>query len=234
MVRSLTVLLIFLFTSTGCGLVRAVKPVLPSKDSIVPQPDLVTPDAEPRKVVDEAYRKLCSMKSFRTRTEMTGPTGGSIVTTAEFVAPDRRRAVQFAGTDAEFETISIGPRAYTRSNGKWTEMTGPLGKAYADPGFGCSPEMNAGKSPDISHIPQAELKLVGPAEVNGVKVFMYRSASTMGRLGDLETTISIGVKDGLLYRTESKSSGGDAGIGDITTATTYSDYNADIRIESPV
>ena len=216
--------------NSACGIVKvarlAEKEVKPSNDPAVSQPDAAAVNADPRQAVESAYRKLCTTTSFRTRTEMTGPTGNSIVTKAEFVLPDRRRTVQFVGTSAEFETITIGSRTYQKSNGEWSEMSGPLSNAYANPGFECS----KASTPQVN-VPLPEMKPAGTGDVDGKKVVMF--SSTL-RAGDTTVTVttSIGAADGMLYRTESKSAGPD--MGDITATTIYSDYNADIRIDAPV
>jgi len=225
-----------MFAFTGCALVGASKlinkEVIPGKDSIIPSPDLVTADTDPHRVIDDAHKRMCEVRSYRTRTELTGPTGASAVTTAEFVRPDRRRTVQFAGTNAEFETITIGSRTFSRSQGRWSEMTGPLSKAYADPGFMCS---NEAPPPLPADLPKIERKFIGTGDVDGNKVLLYSSAVGGGEMpggNTMTVTASIGTRDGLLYRTESRSTSVE--LGTITTTTTYSDYNADIRIEAPI
>jgi hypothetical protein len=221
--------------SAACGVVDLEKvrsmPVRTGSEPGSPSPEKVTPGSDPVEAMSAAYRKLFTARSVRSRSVSTLPNGATLTTTTEFVAPDRTRTVIENSLGDRSESIAIGSREFTRKDGKW-ELS-PLDIKVGFEGLhGTDAEFDElmKKAP----APAGNTKLVGPANVNGVQVLVYETtitAPTEKHTIKVSSRVSIGIRDGRLYRLETESTGG---IFNTKSLTDFSDYDTDIRIVSPV
>lgn len=221
--------------SAACGVVDFEKvrsmPVRPGTSPGSSAPEIVTPASDPVEVMNAAYRKLFTARSVRSRSVSMLPNGAKLTTTTDFVAPDRTHTVIENSLGDRSESIAVGSREYTKKDGKW-ELS-PLDIKVGFEGMhGTESEFDElmKKTP----APTANTKLVGPANVNGVQVLVYETKNTSAtekHTITVSSRVSIGVRDGRLYRLETETIGG---LFNIKGVTDFSDYDTDIRIEPPV
>ena len=198
-----------------------------------------TLSGEPDEVVIQAYKNLFTAGSYRARSVASGMSDKEVVTTTEFVAPDYLHIVQGAENSLaglQSETLVVGKVTYTRTSGsKWEKS--PLNLSEMLPQFQ-SAEIIAGM-PKNSENYKRDIKNVGQDTVNGVSVTVYQfsfsGTDADGSKSDMTMKYWIGVRDNLLYKTETDYT---SSVGSqpfkMKTATTYSDYGADIKKLSPI
>lgn len=228
--------LVFLLLSTvACskfGLEIGLTNPLPLEDTPTKSENPVTAASDPREVVEKAYKNLFSARSYRARS-VASLGKAKITTNIEFAAPDRLHSVQDA---TGIEIIVVGKNTYMKTPGsKWERS--PLNLGETLPNFQ-TPEMSKELSKNDSKN-TGEVKVIGADTIDGIPVIVYQSSNSANdsNTGKITATIKywIGVKDNLLYRTETEIEGNFLGekSRDKTTASYY-DYGADIKIESPI
>lgn len=194
-------------------------PALPNK--------AVIETADPVEAVRKAYEKMATVRSYRSRHEMTGPTGAALITDMEIVAPDRIRSVQ---TGTGTETIVIGGDFYIKTSGSVWEKSELLSHKPGDLAQGQQMFQEA-----LKNLSQ-NVQSAGPDTIDGIPVNIYRySVSQPNQDGD-ETNISlwIGARDSLIYKYEYES---EIGFGEkpvkMKSVIKMYDFGADIKIDPP-
>jgi len=224
--------------SAACGItgtdnvrLRPDSPVGVGSDPGSAAPELVTPGSDPNEAIAAASRKFFTARSVRSRSVSTMPNGATLTTTTEFVAPDRTHTVIENSLGDRSESISIGSRSFTSINGKWEVSPLDIKVGYeAMHGTDAEYDELTKKAP----VPGGSTKLVGPSSIDGKKVLVYQTTNTVtteNRKVTVSVRMSIGILDGRLYRMESESAGG---LFNTKSFTDFSDYDTDIRIDSPV
>ena len=232
---ALTLTSVFVFS--GCELVIAGKRLAErgtraDKDPVYTQPDFGA-NGDPRSVVKAAFDRVCDARSYRAKVVVTLHGGKSAVTNFEFVAPDRTRTATTREDGSQSETIIIGQRTFTRKKGQWSEVPLRYSSDREDFHLQCTLE---GGPPQLPGVVDGETKLVGREVLSGVPVVTYRTQTDFDAAGggtdSFVYTASVGVSDGRLYRSEMSTSK-DPSL-NVSTTTTYSDYDANITIEQPL
>jgi outer membrane lipoprotein-sorting protein len=167
--------------------------------------------------VMKSFRAQMELKSYRMRMETTTPQLGTRVVNAEFVAPDRLRWIA-----DEQEMIVTGSVGYMRQRGVWT-------KAPIDVATLISSIREPKVIEEISR--SADVKLLGNDVVDGTPVQVYQYTLRNAPAGSEAVSKSwVRASDGLPLKVETE--GNVQGVRS-KTVVTYSDFNADIRIEPP-
>lgn len=189
---------------------------------------VISANDKPLDVMTKAMRAQLDAKSYRAHvtTSSSGGTGGKML--IEYVAPDRFRMVSESkvnGKDYNQEFIIAGNGSYMKApNGQWVKSpvdASEMIKAFRDPKM-------------LDELAKtADVKFVGLDTLDGAPMLVYQYTQT-NPMGMKMTNISktwLSVADGLPRKTESE---GDFNGQKTKTLVTMSDYNADIKIESPV
>ena len=165
-----------------------------------------------------AFEKALAAQAFRAQLESTAE-GRTSQVRYEFVAPDR-----FRMRNGPTELVVIGEAAYLKTLGSWQKAASGMPeqvKVIHNPAI-------------IEQVKQAtEAKFLQADVLNGQPMLVYEYVST-NLLGLEVTTYSktwVGMFDGLPYKSEI------AGLlGSVKTkgVLTWTDYNADIKIDSPI
>jgi hypothetical protein len=191
---------------------------------------LISADDKPLDVMTKAVRAQLAAKSYRAH--VTSSLGDDAPTkmVIEYVAPDRYRMVREvqsggAGDNAKMEFIVIGDAMYIRKpDGGWARApiaAGEMIKAFHNP------EM-------IEELAKtADVKFVGPDTLDGAPMFVYQYTQNNPMGMNLKSAAKtwLSVADGMPRKTETE------GVYEgkkTRTLVTISDYNADIKIETPV
>lgn len=239
MIRLLTTVLTLtsVFVFSGCELVLAGKRLAEKnarthEDPVYTQPDFGAGD-DPRLVVKTAFDRICEARSYRAKIVETVGGGKPAVTNFEFTGPDRTRTVRTNADGSQGEVIIIGQRTFSRDKGKWSEI--PFRHSSEREDFHLQCTLQSGP-PHLPGVVDEETKLVGREVLSGVQVMTYRTQMDFDAAGggtdSFVYTASIGVSDGRLYRTEVNTSK-DPSL-NVSSTTTYSDYDANITIEPPL
>ena len=190
---------------------------------------------DPREDLVRAMRALSEARSFRATMVLSGPNGLRNVIRLEYVAPDRFHL----NTEWNFpigprtikqEIIAIGKDSYAKSvvNGQW--LRAPAG---------VSREVSKLRDPIAAGYLEkiADVRLIGNDTHDGLPMRVYQfthdDTSDTGFKSVVKTW--VGVKDALPHRIEGAGEAPDQGEGSkMRTVYTYSDHNADIKIEPPM
>jgi hypothetical protein len=147
----------------------------------------------------------------------------------EYVAPDRYRMTNDAqigeGRNFKQEFIIIGGATYMKiPNGGWVKSpvdASRIVKAFRDPKM-------------LDELTKtADVKFVGPDTIDGAPMLVYQYTQNNPMGLNLKSTAKtwLSVADGLPRKTESD---GEFDGKKTKTLVTITDYNADIKIESPI
>lgn len=188
----------------------------------------ISADDKPLDVMTRAMRAQLDAKSYRAHVAISNSDGTNNAMVIEYVAPDRYRMtsdLQVGGKNVKQEFIIAGNATYIKApNGTWVKSpidTSSIVKAFRDP-----------KTLD-ELTKTADVKFIGPDTINGTPmlVYQYTQNNPMGMKLRSTAKTWLSVADGLPRKTESE---GEFNGQKTKTLVTISDYNADIKIESPV
>jgi hypothetical protein len=192
-------------------------------------PAAISANDKPLDAMTRAMRAQLDAKSYRASVTNTFDGGAPHRMLMEYVAPDSYRMITMghggAGADQSTESVIAKGALYMKTaDGRWakspidaTEMI----KAFRDPKM-------------LDELTKtADVKFVGPDTLDGAPMLVYQYTQTNPMGMNLKSTAKtwLSVADGLPRKTETESvfNGKKS-----TTLVIMSDYNADIKIESPV
>jgi TonB family protein len=175
----------------------------------------------PREGLKKSIYAFHNVKSYRVRMERKyGASKSEIVTTAEFVSPDRTRSF-----NKDLEIIYIGKDAYIKwGNEPW--------KKYFYKTSESTTRARALEEEEIKAIDTGDVEFVGRDMIEGVPTLVYNRIIYSGPNKTKPGVIKywIGAADGLKRRKQVECC---SDSGNVTMVQTYYDYNADIKIEPP-
>ncbi|HJR07365.1 MAG TPA: hypothetical protein VJ842_08925 [Pyrinomonadaceae bacterium] len=188
----------------------------------------ISADDKPLDVMTKAMRAQLDAKSYRAHVALTNSDGTNNAMVIEYVAPDRYRMtsdVQAGGKGIKQEFIIVGGATYLKApNGSWIKSpidASGIVKAFRDPKM-------------LDELAKtADVKYVGADTLDGEPAFIYQYTQNNPMGMNIKSTSKtwLSVADGLPRKTESESEF----KGQKTkTLVTISDYNSDIKIESPI
>jgi hypothetical protein len=185
---------------------------------------------KPVEVMTKAVRAQLDAKSYRAHVTSSPANGASTKMLIEYSAPDRyRMTVEGAGGEAgknfKMEYVIVGGATYVKLPERgWVkspiDASGMI-KSFRDPKM-------------LDELTKtADVKLVGPDTLDGAPmlVYQYTQNNPMGMKVKSTAKTWLSVADGLPRKTESE---GEFNGTKTKMLMTMSDYNADIKIESPV
>lgn len=189
----------------------------------------ISENDKPLDAMTRAMRAQLDAKSYRAHVTSTMPDGTNNAMVIEYVAPDRYRMtsdMQVGGKAMRQEFIIAGGGTYIKApNGSW--MKSPVDasgivKAFRDPKM-------------LDELAKtADVKFVGADTIDGAPMLVYQYTQTdpMG-MKNLRSTAKtwLSVADGLPRKTETE---GEYNGQKTKTLVTITDYNTDIKIESPI
>ncbi len=191
----------------------------------------ISADDKPLDVMLRAMHAQLDAKSFRAHITSTTDKGTNSTMTVEYAAPDRYRMVREgdaaggAGKNAQMEFVIADNKTFIKTpNGGWVQSpidAGVMIKAFRDP-------------KTIEELTKtADVKLVGPDTLDGQPMLVYQYTQNNPLGMNLKSTAKtwLSVADGLPRKTETD---GDFNGVKSHTVVTVSDFNSDIKIESPV
>ncbi|MBA3243524.1 MAG: hypothetical protein H0T60_20055 [Acidobacteria bacterium] len=188
---------------------------------------VVSASDKPLDVMTKAIRSQLDAKSYRARMEQSASNGTNITMQVEHVSPDRDHVVMDAktgGQNTKVEYIIVGKDTYTRmGDGPWTKSPMDMGGM-----------LNSFRDPKVIEdlTKGAEVKFIGPDTLGGMPMLVYQY--TLDNFGGVAmksvTKTWVAVSDGMPRKSESD---GEFQGTKSKTFITYSDYNADIKIELP-
>jgi hypothetical protein len=195
----------------------------------------IRPDAKPREVLIQALTAKLNAKSYRMKVVQLGAGGMNSVFEVEYVAPDSYHAIAevSAGSrnSGRQELVMVGKDAYSKTaDGAWQ-------RAQID-----AQRMELTRWRDqmlienLTKAQDSDAELVGREELNGMAMLIVQhSFSGAPSIPAHNRTKSwISVKDGFPYKIESDAGATYQGEAvSVKTTTTYTDYNADIKIVLP-
>jgi hypothetical protein len=188
----------------------------------------ISENDKPLDAMTRAMRAQLDAKSYRAHVTTTLADGAPNKMIIEYVAPDRYRMVndmQVGGKSLNQEFIIVGNGSYIKApNGQW--MKSPVDASEIVKGFR-DPKM-------LDELAKtADVKFVGADTLDGAPMLIYQYTQTnpMGLKMKSTSKTWLSVADGLPRKTESE---GEFDGKKTKTLVTISDYNADIKIESPV
>lgn len=188
---------------------------------------VVSATDKPLDVMTKAMRAQLDAKSYRARMEQSASNGTNITMQVEHVSPDRDHVVVDAktgGQNNKMEYVIVGKDTYMKmGNSPWAKSPMDMGgmlKSFRDPKV--IEDLTKG----------AEVKFIGPDTLGGMPMLVYQY--TLDNFGGVAmksvTKTWVAVSDGLPRKSESD---GEYQGTKSKTLITYSDYNADIKIELP-
>ncbi|MDT5156016.1 MAG: hypothetical protein QOH51_373 [Acidobacteriota bacterium] len=189
---------------------------------------VVSANDDPLNVMTRAMRAQLDAKSYRSNIDSSTSNGTTSKLLVEYVAPDRYRMVtdsQAGGKNFGREVIIIGKDTYMKmSGGQWMKSPVDMGSminSFRDPKV--LDELTKG----------AEIKFVGPDLLDGMPMLVYTYTLNNPAGANLKSVSKtwVAVSDGLPRKTENE---GEFGGIKSRTVITMSDYNGDIKIESPI
>ena len=188
----------------------------------------ISENDKPLDVMTRAMRAQLDAKSYRAHVTSTLADGTANKMIIEYVAPDRYRMindVQVGGKSVNQEFIIVGNGSYIKApNGQW--IRSPVDASEIVKGFR-DPKM-------LDELAKtADVKFVGAETLDGAPMLIYQYTQTnpMGLKMKSTAKTWLSVADGLPRKTESE---GEFDGKKTKTLVTISDYNSDIKIESPV
>jgi hypothetical protein len=184
---------------------------------------------KPLDVMLKAMRTQLDAKSYRAHATSTLPDGTTNKMLIEYVAPDSYRMTQAgqggAAGNSTMEYVIVKGAMYMKMpNGQWAKSpvdVSEMIKAFRDPKI----------LDDLAKM--ADVKFVGRDTLDGAPmlVYQYTQNNSMGMKLKSTSKTWVAVANGLPRQTESE---GEFNGSKTKTLITMSDYNADIKIESPV
>lgn len=188
----------------------------------------ISENDKPLDVMTRAMRAQLDAKSYRAHVTSTLADGAPNKMIIEYVAPDRYRMVndmQVGGKSLNQEFIIVGNGSYIKApNGQWVKS--PVDASEIVKGFR-DPKM-------LDELAKtADVKFVGADTLDGAPMLVYQYTQTnpMGLKMTSTAKTWLSVADGMPRKTESE---GEFDGKKTKTLVTISDYNSDIKIESPV
>ena len=188
----------------------------------------VSENDNPLDAMTRAMRAQLDAKSYRAHVTATLPDGTSNAMVIEYVAPDRYRMTndaQIGGKGYKQEFVIVGGATYIKApNSSWVKSpvdASGIVKAFRDPKM-------------LDELTKtADVKFVGADTIDGAPMLVYQYTQNNPMGMNLKSTSKtwLSVADGLPRKTESE---GEMDGKRTKTLVTISDYNADIKIESPV
>ncbi|MDQ1612449.1 MAG: LppX LprAFG lipoprotein [Pyrinomonadaceae bacterium] len=191
---------------------------------------VISADDKPLDVMTKAMRAQLDAKSYRAHVTTSTADGMTNKMVIEYAAPDSYRmtgegAGGGAGKGFKMEYVIVGGATYIKTpNAGWVKS--PLDARAM---------INAFRDPKMLDelAKTADVKLVGPDTLDGAPmlVYEYTQNNPMGVKMKSTSKTWLSVADGLPRKTESE---GEFNGTKTKTLVTMSDYNSDIKIESPV
>jgi len=190
----------------------------------------ITENDKPLDVMTKAMRAQLEAKSFRAHITSSAANGPNNKMVIEYVAPDRYRMVSEAqaggaGKVPGQEFIIIGKATFIKGpNGQWIKSPMDMGemvKAFRDPKV-------------LDELAKtADIKYAGAETLDGAPMLIYEYTQNNPMGMNLKSTARtwLSVADGLPRKTETA---GEFNGVKTKTLITLSDYNTDIKIESPI
>jgi hypothetical protein len=193
------------------------------------------PDAKPREVLIQAMTAKLNAKSYRIKVVQLGAGNMNSVFEVDYVAPDRYHAIAEVSAggrnSGRQELVMIGKDAYSKAaDGSWK-------KAQLDP-----QRMDLTRWRDqmlIDNLTKAQdrdVELVRREELNAMAMLIVQHSfsGSPSIPAHNRTKTWISVKDGFPYKIESDAGATYQGQAvTVKTTTTYTDYNADIKVILP-
>ena len=190
----------------------------------------ISADDKPLDVMTRAVRAQLAAKSYRAR--VTSSLGDETANNMliEYAAPDRYHMTREgqaggAGENAKMEFVVVSGAMYLKTpDGRWVKSpvdAGQMIKAFHDPKM-------------VEEMAKtADVKFVGPDTLDGAPMLVYQYTQNQPMGLNIKTTAKtwLSVADGMPRKTETE---GMYEGKKIKTLVTIFDYNADIKIESPV
>lgn len=189
---------------------------------------VISADDKPLDAMTRAMRSQLDAKSYRAHvTSTNGDINSAMV--IEYVAPDRYRMTTdaqggAAGKGFKMEYVIVGGATHIKTpDGKWIKSpvdASGIVKAFRDPKM-------------LDELTKtADVKFIGPDTIDGAPmlVYQYTQNNPMGMKLKSTSKTWLSVADGLPRKTETE---GEFDGKKTKTLVTISDYNADIKIESP-
>jgi hypothetical protein len=188
----------------------------------------ISENDKPLDAMTKAMRAQLDAKSYRAHVTSTMADGANTAMVIEYVAPDSYRMtsdVQVGGKGMKQEFIIVGGGTYIKApNGSWVKSpvdASGIVKAFRDPKM-------------LDELAKtADVKLVGADTIDGAPMLVYQYTQNNPMGMNLKSTSKtwLSVADGLPRKTESD---GEFQGKKTKTLVTITDYNADIKIESPI
>ena len=189
----------------------------------------ISENDKPLDAMTRAMRAQLDAKSYRARVKTTLADGAASEMLIEYSAPDSYRMTRpaqgGAGDNAGMEFVIVGGATYIKTpNAGWVKSpidAGEMIKGFRDPKM-------------LDELTKtADVKFIGPDTLDGAPMLVYQYTQTNPMGMNVKNTAKtwLSVADGLPRKTESE---GEFQGKKTKTLITMSDYNADIRIESPV
>jgi hypothetical protein len=189
---------------------------------------VISADDKPLDVMTKAMRSQLDAKSYRAHVTSSLGDGTNNAMVIEYVAPDRYRMtsdVQVGGKGMKQEFVIVGGGTYMKMpNGGWVKSpvdASGIVKAFRDPKM-------------LDELAKtADVKFVGAETLDGTPmlVYQYTQNNPMGMKLKSTAKTWLSVADGLPRKTETE---GEFNGQKTKTLVTISDYNTDIKIESPI
>lgn len=189
---------------------------------------VISASDKPLDVLTRAIRAQLDAKSYRAQMDISASQGPANKMLVEYASPDRYHVVRDATAgepNSRLEYIIIGKETHVKSgDGPWTKFPADMGSM-----------INSLRDPKVVEelTKGADMKLVGPDTLDGEPMLVYQY--TLDSVGGLPvksvTKTWVSVADGLPRKSESD---GEFQGTKTKTVARMSDYNADIKIESPV
>jgi outer membrane lipoprotein-sorting protein len=185
---------------------------------------------KPLDVMLRAVRAQLDAKSYRAHVTSSLADGAPNKMTIEYVAPDRYRMIREgqgggAGENGKMEFVIVNGAMYMKApNGGWVKSpidASQMIKAFRDPRM-------------LDELAKtADVKLVGADTLDGAPMLVYQYTQNNPMGMNLKSTSKtwLSVADGMPRKTETA---GEFDGKKTTTLVTISDYNSDIKIDSPV
>jgi hypothetical protein len=188
---------------------------------------VVSASDKPLDVISKAMHAQLDAKSYRANINTSGANATTSTMLIEYAAPDRYHLstqAQTGGRQFSMEYIIIGKDTYMKmNNGAWTKSPVDM-----------SAMISAFRDPKVLDelTKDADVKFVGADTLGGAPMLVYEytvnNFAGMKFKSDAKTWVAVA--DGLPRKTESA---GEASGIKSKSVITFSDYNADIKIEPP-
>lgn len=188
----------------------------------------ISENDKPLDVMMRAMRAQLDAKSYRAHVTTTLGDGTKNAMVIEYVAPDRYRMTndaQVGGKSFPQEFVIVGGATYLKTpNGAWVKS--PVDASAMVKGFR-DPKM-------LDELTKtADVKFTGADTLDGAPMLVYQYTQNNPMGMNLKSTAKtwLSAADGLPRKTESE---GEFNGQKTRTVVTISDYNSDIKIESPI